>query len=129
VNFGSRGVTGAAAHVRAEGRSTGPGGPAPAERVGGHWQLAAARKAVWWDLRLGSLQTHLLICLTTRVVIKNKLSKICSSLDHSERTFNISQHLAKLCARKQWHLLESQQPTACFMHYLFSLTMANYTTD
>ena len=46
VNFGSRGVT-AEAYVRAGGRPTGPGGPATAARIGGHWQLgaAASRKA------------------------------------------------------------------------------------
>ena len=33
----------------------------PAARVGGHWQLrgAALLKAVWWDLCLASLLTHL----------------------------------------------------------------------
>ena len=63
VNLGWQGVTGAAAYVRAGGRPTGPDGRATAARVGGHWQLeaAASRKAVWWDLRLASLLTHLLI--------------------------------------------------------------------
>jgi len=42
VNFGSLGVTGAAAYVRAGGRPTGPGGPATAARVGGHSELGAA---------------------------------------------------------------------------------------
>jgi len=36
--------------------------PAPAARLGGQSELgaAASRKAVWWDLRLASLMTHLL---------------------------------------------------------------------
>ena len=35
----------------------------PAATVGGHSELAAeaSTKAVWWDLRLASLMTHLFI--------------------------------------------------------------------
>jgi len=65
LNFGSRSVTGAAAYVRAGGRTTGPGIPGTAARVGGHWEFgaAASRKAVWWDLRVASLLTHLFFFL------------------------------------------------------------------
>jgi len=69
MNFGSRGVTEAAAYVvrtrRADSHPTGPDGRAHAARVSGHWELgaAASRKAVWWDLRLASLLTHLFVCL------------------------------------------------------------------
>ena len=39
--------------------------PAPAARLHGQLELraAASRKAVWWDLRLASLLTHLFVCL------------------------------------------------------------------
>ena len=60
VKFGSRGVTRAAAYVRAGGRATAREGLPNASRVGGHWESGAAAllKAVWWDMRLASLLTH-----------------------------------------------------------------------
>ena len=63
MNFGSRGVTGAAAYVRAAHRATSRPGLPTAARVGGHWEsgTAALLKAVWWDLRLASLLTQLFI--------------------------------------------------------------------
>jgi len=70
LNIGSRGVTGAAAYVvtthRAGSGAAAHGRPAPLARVGGHWELgaAASRKAVWWDLCLASLLTHLFSCLS-----------------------------------------------------------------
>ena len=63
VNFGSRGVAGAAAYVRAGGRATARECLPTAARVGGHKESGAAAllKAVWWDLRLASLLTHLIL--------------------------------------------------------------------
>ena len=53
VNFGSRGVTGAAAYVRAGGRAMAQEFLATAVTVGGHRESGAAAllKAVWWDLQ------------------------------------------------------------------------------
>jgi len=57
--------------------------PAPAARVGGQSELgaAASRKAVWWDMRLASLLTHLLLlasCISYHSAIPSSL--ICFSL-------------------------------------------------
>ena len=60
VNFGWRGVTAAALLPGCTARRTGAKARLPA-RHGGQSELgaAASRKAVWWDLRLASLLTHL----------------------------------------------------------------------
>jgi len=54
VNFGSRGVTGAAAYVRVGGRATAREFLPTAATVGGHWESGAVAllKAVWWDLQV-----------------------------------------------------------------------------
>ena len=53
VNFGSWGVTGAAAYVRAGGRAMAREFLATAASVGGHLESGAAAllKAVWWDVQ------------------------------------------------------------------------------
>jgi len=94
VNFGSRGVTGAAALRRSVptgtvGRgapsgpvnSTGRYGQASAATVGGHWQLGAVAlfKAVRWNLHLASLLTHLFTyvgCLEFNIPFQHKYGYI-----------------------------------------------------
>jgi len=53
VNFGLRGVTGAAAYVRVGGRAMAREFLPTAATVGGHWESVAAAllKAVWRDLQ------------------------------------------------------------------------------
>jgi len=55
------GVTGAAAYVRTAHHVMARDSLPTAARVGGHWESGAAAllKAVWWDLHLASLLTHL----------------------------------------------------------------------
>jgi len=65
VNCGSQGVTAGALLLGCTHRRTGATRRLPV-RFGGRSELGAAAtcKAVWWDLRLANLVTHLFVCLS-----------------------------------------------------------------
>jgi len=104
VNSGSRGVTGAAALLPGcTYRRTGAIQWLPVMvRLGGQSELraAASRKAIWWDLRLASLLTHLtqrvdrsgnLLCQlavgwVTRASISASQMTIAHSINHNHFT-------------------------------------------